>query len=76
MQIDLAVRIRWWRELGLPLEEIRFMIGSPERAKDVLTQHQYRLNAEIEERQLTLLDLRPFLQEDPMNYWIDQLPAR
>jgi len=52
------------------------MIGSPEWAKDVLTQHQYLLNTEIEERQLTLLDLRTFLQEDPMNYRVDQLPAR
>ena len=31
-QIDLAVRIRRWRELGLPLNEIRDLIDHPERA--------------------------------------------
>jgi len=75
-QIDLAVRIRRWRELGLPLDEIRCMIEDPERAKDVLVRHGNRLSTEIEERQQALLSLRPFLQEDPMNYRTEHLPAR
>ncbi|MFB9994360.1 MerR family transcriptional regulator [Deinococcus oregonensis] len=75
-QIDLAVRIRRWRELGLPLEDIRALIDHPGHAKEVWGRHEQRLSAEIEQRQHSLLHLRTYLQEDPMNYRIEQLPAR
>jgi DNA-binding transcriptional MerR regulator len=75
-QINLAVRIRRWRELGLSLDEIRQMIDHPDRAKEVLSRHEQRLNAEIAERQQSLLHLRTCLQENPMDYRTEQLPPR
>lgn len=75
-QIDLAVRIRRWRELGLPLDEIRYLIDHPDGGKDVFSRHEKRLSADIEERQRSLSIVRTYLQEEPMNYRIEQLPAR
>ncbi len=75
-QIDRAVRIRRWRELGLPLDEIRDLIEHPARVRDVLSRHERRLGTEIEERQRALSVLRTYLQEDPMNYRTEQIPAR
>lgn len=74
-QIDLAVRIRRWRELGLPLDEIRDLIDHPGHAKEVWVRHEQRLSAEIEHRQHSLLHLRTYLQENPMKYRTEQLPA-
>lgn len=75
-QIELAVRIRRWRELGLPLHEIRDMIDHPAHAQEVLVRHEKRLSAEIEDRQHSLLTLRTYLLEEPMNYRTEQLQAR
>ncbi|MPY67516.1 MerR family transcriptional regulator [Deinococcus sp. SDU3-2] len=75
-QIDPAVRIRRWRELGLPIDEIRRLLDHPEQAKEVFHHHARRLSAEIEDRQQALLHLRHFLQEAPMNYRTELLPAR
>ncbi|MDB5044802.1 MAG: transcriptional regulator, MerR family [Deinococcus sp.] len=75
-QIDLAVRIRRWRELGLPLDEIRDLIDYPDRAKEVFIRHEQRLSAEIEDRQQSLLHLRTYIQEAPMEFRTEQLPAR
>lgn len=75
-QVDLAVRIRRWRELGLPLDEIRRLIDRPDRAREVFLRHEQRLSAEIENRQRSLLHLRPFLQENPMDYRTEQLSPR
>jgi DNA-binding transcriptional MerR regulator len=75
-QIDVAVRIRRWRELGLPLGEIRTMLAQPDRAREVLARHEKRLGAEIEHRRQALLTLRTHLQEEAMNYRIEHLPSR
>lgn len=75
-QIDLAVRIRRWRELGLPLDEIRHLIDQPDRVKEVLIQHEKRLRTEIEDRQQALLILHTYFQENTMDYRIEQLSAR
>lgn len=75
-QIDRAVRIRRWRELGLPIDDIRRIIDHPHHAKEVFLHHERRLSAEIEDRHRALLHLRAFLQEAPMDYRIEQLPAR
>ncbi len=75
-QIDLAVRIRRWRELGLPLHEIRDILAHPARAREVLARHENRLSAEIEDRQQALQTVRTYLREEAMNYRIEQLPAR
>lgn len=75
-QLYLAVQVRRWRELGLPLEQIRQMIDHPDRAKEVLLRHEQRLRAEIEQRQQSLRHLHRVLQEDPMNYRIEDLAPR
>ncbi|MEF2276984.1 MerR family transcriptional regulator [Deinococcus sp. YIM 134068] len=75
-QIDRAVRIRRWRELGLPIEDIRLILDHPDRAREVLLRHEEWLSAEIEHRHRALLHLRAFLQEAPMDYRIEHLPAR
>lgn len=75
-QIDLAVRIRHWRALGLPIDDIRTLIQQPGRAPEVLRAHEQRLSAEIADRQQALAHLRHLRQETPMNYRLDQLPDR
>ncbi len=75
-QIDRAVRIRRWRELGLPLDEIRMLLDQPDRQAEVLVRHEQRLSAEIEDRQDSLLALRTYLKEDPMKYRTEYLAAR
>ncbi len=75
-QIQRAVHIRRWRELNLPIHEVRALIDDPDRARQVLLQHEQRLSAEIEDRQRSLGHLRRILQEDSMKYRIEQLPAR
>lgn len=75
-QIDLAVRIRRWRELGLPLDEVRHLMDHPGRAKETLVRHDQRLRAEIEVRQQSLLSLRLYIQEEPMKYRTEQFPAQ
>lgn len=74
-QIHLAVQVRRLRQLGLPVEEIRQMIDRPDHAKEVLLRHEQRLRTEIESRQQSLTHLHRFLQEDSMDYRIEQLPA-
>lgn len=75
-QIGSAVCIRRWRELGLPIGEIRQLLQHPEHAQEIFLRHARRLSAEIEDRQQALLHLHHFLQEAPMNYRIEHLPAR
>lgn len=75
-QINRAVRIRRWRELGLPLDEIRTLLDQPDRQVEVLTRHGQRLRAEIEDRQRSLSTVRTYLKEDPMKYRTEHLPAR
>lgn len=75
-QIELAVRIRRWRELGLPLDDIRIMIQRPAEAPEVLARHAKRLSDEIEDRQHSLRTVRAYLKEEAMNYRIEHLPAR
>jgi len=75
-QINRAVRIRRWRELGLPLDEIRMLLHQPDRQAEVLVRHEKRLSAEIEDRQSSLLTLRTYLKEEPMKYRTEHLPAR
>lgn len=75
-QIPLAVRIRHWREMGLPLDEIRTLIEHPDRARDVLLRHEERLDAEIERRRHALSHVRRILEEPSMEYRIEHLPPR
>ncbi|UQN06655.1 MerR family transcriptional regulator [Deinococcus sp. QL22] len=39
-QIEVAVRIRRWRELGLPLDDIRDLIDHPSHAREVWARHE------------------------------------
>ncbi|WP_216328649.1 MerR family transcriptional regulator [Deinococcus aestuarii] len=75
-QIERAVRIRRWRELGLPIDDIRLILDRPDHAREVLLRHEQRLSAEIDDRQRSLLHLRTLLQEAPMDYRVEHLPAR
>ncbi|GGL07383.1 MerR family transcriptional regulator [Deinococcus radiotolerans] len=75
-QINLAVRIRHWRALGLPIDDIRTLIRQPELTPEVLHAHEQRLTAEIADRQQALTHLRHLLQETPMHYRLEQLPDR
>lgn len=75
-QIHLGVQVRRWRQLGLPLDELRQMIDQPTHAKEVLLRHEHRLKAEIEHRQHALTHLYRHLQENPMDFRTEQLPDR
>lgn len=74
-QIGSAAKIRQWRQMGLPLEDIRTLLDHPERAKAVLEQHQIRLEEEIAIRQQSLWHLQHHLKEDPMEYRTEQIPT-
>ncbi|SMB85526.1 MerR family transcriptional regulator [Deinococcus hopiensis] len=74
-QISLGVRIRQWRQMDLPLEDIRQMLQSPAHANDVLRQHEQRLRHEIAARERALLHLRTSLQENTMEYRLEHLPT-
>ncbi|PYE50505.1 MerR family transcriptional regulator [Deinococcus yavapaiensis] len=75
-QIQRAVHIRRWRELGVPIDEIRTLLDQPTLAREVLSRHEERLTTEIHDRQVSLAHLRRILQEDPMEYRVEQLPQR
>ncbi|MBB6098257.1 DNA-binding transcriptional MerR regulator [Deinobacterium chartae] len=74
-QIGQASQIRQWRQIGLALEEIRELLGHPERAREVLLQHDRRLLEEIEVRERSRWQLQRYLQEDTMLYRTEQLPT-
>ena len=74
-QIALGVHIRQWRQMDLPIEDIRQMIQFPEQAQDVLRRHEQRLGHEIAARERALRRLRTSLQENTMDYRLDHLPT-
>lgn len=74
-QITLGVRIRQWRQMDLPLGDIRQLLQFPTHATDVLRQHEQRLEHEIAARERALLSLRTSLQENHMDYRIEHLPT-
>ncbi|WP_027483026.1 MerR family transcriptional regulator [Deinococcus pimensis] len=75
-QLQRAVHIRRWRELGLPLDEIRTLLDQPMLAREVLARHEHRLIREIHQRQASLAHLRRLLKEDPMEYRVEHLAPR
>ncbi len=75
-QVSLGIRIRRWRELGLSLDAVRRLLDTPNQAGDVLREHEHRLRQEIEQRERALLALHLALQEAPMNYRLEHLPAQ
>lgn len=74
-QIQRAVNVRRWRQLGMPLHDIRQMLQQPDHAREVLLRHEQRLKAEIEHRQQSLAHLHRSLQEVSMEYRLEQLPV-
>lgn len=75
-QVSLGVQIRHWRQMGLPVGEIQRLIQAPERAKEVLAQHEIRLREEIAAREEALHSLKAFLKEKDMEYRLEPLPTQ
>ncbi|GEM45473.1 MerR family transcriptional regulator [Deinococcus cellulosilyticus] len=74
-QISLAGKIRKWRQIDLPLEDIRSLLDHPECIQEVLTRHAEKLQQEIERHQKSLWLLQHDLQEDTMHYRTERLPT-
>ena len=74
-QLSLAGKIRKWRQMNLPLEDIRVLIDHPECTQDVLKHHADRLQQEIDLKQQSLRLLQRDLQEDTMDYRTEHLPT-
>lgn len=74
-QVQRAVNVRRWRQLGMPLDDIRQLMHQPDRVREVLLRHEQRLKVEIEQRQQAITHLHRSLQEVSMNYRIEQLPV-
>ncbi|GGJ33674.1 MerR family transcriptional regulator [Deinococcus roseus] len=75
VQIGLAGKIKQWRQVGLPLEDIRVLIEHPEQAQEILKHHEQRLREEIQIREKSLWHLQHHLQEDSMHYRTEQIPT-
>lgn len=75
-QLGVAARIARWREVGLPLAEVRALLDAPGREAEVLARHARRLRREIEDRERSLARLHAHSQEAPMDYRLEHLPAR
>jgi DNA-binding transcriptional MerR regulator len=57
-QVNTALRIRAMRQIAVPLEKIRDMIGDPDAGRDDLKQHRSKLSGKLEalQSQLNLLE--------------------
>lgn len=75
-QVSLGVHIRHWRQMGLPVNEIQKLIQAPDRAGEVLAQHELRLREEIAAQQAALQKLQTFLKENAMEYRLEHLPTQ
>ncbi|RTR25410.1 MerR family transcriptional regulator [Deinococcus radiophilus] len=75
-QVSLAIHIRHWRQMGLPVSEIQRLIQTPEHTAAILGQHKARLQTEIAEREAALSSLHTFLKEKTMEYRLEQLPTQ
>lgn len=75
-QVSLGIHIRHWRQLGLPVPEIKRLLQSPDHGTQVLSQHETRLRTEIAEREGALRNLQALLKENVMDYRLEHLPAQ
>jgi DNA-binding transcriptional MerR regulator len=66
-QIPTAQVIRRFRDLGMPLDEIRAVVTAPEPAErnEVIMSHLRRMETQLEQTQATVASLRGLLERSP-----------
>jgi DNA-binding transcriptional MerR regulator len=66
-QIPTAQVIRRFRDLGMPLDEIRAVVTAPELAErnEVILSHLRRMETQLEQTQATVASLRGLLERPP-----------
>ena len=72
----MAVHIRHWRHMGLPISEIKELLRAPDEMNSILKRHEARLQQEIKARQAALLSLQTLFKEKSMEYRLEQLPTQ